>query len=528
LAVFAAVAPPQVRAVRLTTLDFRPAVRILTSEDMPPGQVAREGEEVVIRLRAEAPEGLALPAVERPLEGIRLEREAGRTTLRVKVAPEVPFEASQEAGMVTVVFGEQPAPDLRGPVTPELYRRLFPTGGSGTAAPTEEGAATQGLGAGHEGLALGRLILRPYATASYVNADVLAFGTPVPVRDRYLQVAPGVTASLPIRDGLLAAEFEPRFRFFSSIPQVGETSYFAGARLDIPVGSRVFLRLGERFTRATLETTVVDPGREYFFDLSRYTFYDTTVAGHIEVGPRLWVQAGGAWTQARFDQSGAGFFDYDVRTGRVGLGYDVGTDLRATVSYAYERIPPSVDRAIVETTSHDVLASLAGRLGPLTSGTVTVGFRRQSNPQATAASHGFTGITLGGSLQRELGHASNIELTFNRSTDPSAFETNAYYVTNSITASLAAPVPLGLWARGTVGFLRNNYPNDAAAIEVPRRDDILAWTVGVGRQIGWRTWLRADYRRERRLSNLPGYDVTTDGFLIQLGIGLFGPGTARP
>ena len=40
--------------------------------------------------------------------------------------------------MLTVVFGEQPAPELRGPVTPELYERLFPTGAQGTGAPEEE------------------------------------------------------------------------------------------------------------------------------------------------------------------------------------------------------------------------------------------------------------------------------------------------------------------------------------------------------------------------------------------------------
>ena len=85
-----------------------------------------------------------------------------------------------------------------------------------------------------------------------------------------------------------------------------------------------------------------------------------------------------------------------------------------------------------------------------------------------------------------------------------------------------------MWARGSVGWLRNDYPNDASPIGVPRRDDILGFTVGLGREIGWRAWVRADYRRERRNSNLPGFDVTTDGFVVQLGVGLFGPGFSRP
>ena len=66
---------------------------------------------------------------------------------------------------------------------------------------------------------------------------MLAFGAPIPVRDRYLQVAPGVTASMPLLQGLLAAEYEPHLRFFSRIPEVKQTSNFAGARLELPVGS---------------------------------------------------------------------------------------------------------------------------------------------------------------------------------------------------------------------------------------------------------------------------------------------------
>jgi hypothetical protein len=198
------------------------------------------------------------------------------------------------------------------------------------------------------------------------------------------------------------------------------------------------------------------------------------------------------------------------------------------VSYLYERIPPSPDRAIVESGAHGVVGTLAGTLAPLTSGSATVGFRRQTNPLASGESRSFTGITLGGSLRRELGHSSSVELQWRRDTEPSAFETNAFYVTNSVVASLSLPGPFETWVRGSAGWLRNGYPNDAAEIGEPRRDDLLGFSVGVGREIGWRTWVRADYRRERRDSNLPGFDVTTQGFVVQLGVGLFGPGPSRP
>jgi hypothetical protein len=310
---------------------------------------------------------------------------------------------------------------------------------------------------------------------------------------------------------------------------VNETSHFAGAKLELPFGSRTLVRVGHRYTRAILETSVVDPGREYFFDLARYTFNETTAAARVDLGPRLSAEAEAGWRWARFDEAQeGGFFDYDTRAIRAGLGYDVGSDLRATVSYAFERIPPSPDRGLVESSAHTLLGTLAGTIAPLTSGSVTVGFRHQANPLAAGESASFSGVTLGGALRRELGRSSSVELQWNRATEPSAYDTNAYYVTNSLVASLSVPVPFEVWARGSVGFFRNGYPNDAPGLGAPRRDDIVGWTLGLGRQLGWRAWVRADYRRERRNSNLPGYDVTTNGFVVQLGVGLFGPGPSRP
>jgi hypothetical protein len=515
---------PEVLAVRLTTIDFRPAIRVLVSEDMPASRVIREGGEVVVRLPGIAPEELPLPEVEKPLQAIRVEREAEATVLRVAVGPEVPFEASFEPGLLTVIFGESPDPERRGPVTPELYGLLFPSEAAESAggeAPEEEEGEL--FGEERQGLYLGRVQLLPYLTVSYVDADVLAFAEPVPVRVRYLEINPGVTAHSPLFTGRLTAEYEPRLRFFSDIPEIGETAHFAGIRLDVPVGTRTLLRVGHRYTRAVLETTVVDPGREYFFGLGRYTFNNTTAAARVDLGPSLALELDAGWRWTRFDQQeGIGFFDYDSRAFRAGLGYDLRGDLRATVSYSYDRIPSPVERPLAESTGHTLQGTLAGQITALTSGSVTVGLRRQTNPLGVGGSENFTGITFGGSLRRELSFSSSLGVRFNRTPFPSAFEDNAYYVNTSVTALLDVPLPLGLWAQGSAGFLRNSYPTISSSIGAARRDDVWAWTVGIGRQLGWRTWLRGDYRREERHSNVPGFDVTTDGFVIQVGIGRAG------
>ena len=140
------------------------------------------------------------------------------------------------------------------------------------------------------------------------------------------------------------------------------------------------------------------------------------------------------------------------------------------------------------------------------------------------SSSSFTGITLGGSLRRQLGPSSSLGLLFTRATTPSGFDENAYYVNNSIAGTLTFGVPLELWAQGSLGYLRNSYPTASEEIGAPRRDEIWAWSVGLGRRIGAKVWVRADYRREERSSNIPDFDLTTDGFLIQVGVGRQGPG----
>ncbi len=508
---------PEVRAVRVTTIDARTALRVLTSDDAPGGIAARQGEEVVIRLPARLPEGLPLPATQKPIEGLRLEQGKAGTVLRVKIAPEVPFQLMNEPGLLTIVFGVQPAAELGAAVTPELYARLFPTGTAGASA---EGQASVRPESGREGWGIGRVALRPYLNASWVDADITAFDDPQPVRAHYLQVGPGITASAPLFGAMLAAEYEPRLRFFSNLPQAEETSHVAGVKLEAPLGTRTLLRLGHRFARATLETTIVDPGREYFYDLSRYTFNDTTLGARVELGPRLFAEGEAGARRTRFDQADAGFFDYDSRAVRAGIGYDLGGSLRTLVSYTFERVPPSEERPVVETSAHALTGTLSGEIGPLMTGSLSAGYRTQTSPHATGDSRSFRGFVVGGSLQRALGHAASLGLTLNRSAQLSAFETNAYYVDNSATLSLSVPLPFEISGNGSAIWLRNDYPNDASAIGTPRRDRILAWTLGVGRRVGARAYVRADFRRERRDSNLPGFDVTTDGFVIQLGLGL--------
>jgi len=57
-------------------------------------------------------------------------------------------------------------------------------------------------------------------------------------------------------------------------------------------------------------------------------------------------------------------------------------------------------------------------------------------------------------------------------------------------------------------------------VGAPREDDIAGWTVGLSRSLTRYAFLRADYRVDRRTSNLPDIPNTTHSLFVQLGIGL--------
>jgi hypothetical protein len=151
---------------------------------------------------------------------------------------------------------------------------------------------------------------------------------------------------------------------------------------------------------------------------------------------------------------------------------------------------------------------------------------RSLNPGAAAAGQRYSALLAALALQRQLGALSFVELRGGRTTDLSNFEDNAFYVSNFLDGAVTTPIPFGLTARGAVGYLWNTYRVIEAPIGEPREDTILGVAVGLGRNLGPRTFVRADHRRDRRRSNIPGYSVTTDGFIVQFGIG-FAPSGGR-
>jgi hypothetical protein len=403
----------------------------------------------------------------------------------------------------------------------ELYPRLFPTGAP--EAPKEESVPLpEVIEPGQdEGVAVGPFRVRASVDARYVDADTFVESTAVPTKDRYLEVLPRVAAAAPVGEGRFTLDYAPVFRAFATYDDINSDSHALGARIDLPVGSRVTLRAGDRFRSGVLDTRVVDPGGEYFFGLGSFRRNDADAGASIMVGPRLSVELGGALGTVRFQEK-SNFFSYDTRSASAGFGYEVTPSLKAVASYVYDAVPRPDERPEAEATAHSGRLTLTGDILPLLSGEVSVGYRSQDSPNAGPGGTSYSGITMSAALSRQIGRDSLLAVYASRSTPVSAYEENAFYVSTGLQGTLQVPLPARLQLRGGLGYQWNDYRTVASAIGKPREDRILGWYVGLRCPVWSKLYLSGAYHSEDRRSNVDTFDTNADGFYLQLEWDIFG------
>jgi hypothetical protein len=402
---------------------------------------------------------------------------------------------------------------------PELYPQLFPSGPPVTP-PEESVAPLEIIEPGQEaGIPFGPFRVRAAVDARYVDADTFVESSSTPTRDEYLEVQPRVAAVAPVGDGHFTLDYAPVFRAFATYDDVNSSSHSLGARVDLPVGTRVTLRASDRFRSGVLDTRVVDPGGEYFFGLGHFRRNDAEGGASIMVGPRLSVELGGAFGTVRFQQK-SDFFDYDTRM--ASAGFELTPNLKAVASYVYDAVPRPPDRPEAEATAHSARLSLTGDILPLLTGELSVGYRNQDSPNAGPGGTSYSGLTVGAALARQIGRDSYLSVYASRSTPPSAYEENGFYVSTSVQGTLQVPMPAQFQLRGGLGYQWNDYRTVASEIGQPREDRILGWYVGLRRPVRRNFFLSAAYRSEDRTSNVDTFDTDADGFYFQLEWDIFG------
>jgi hypothetical protein len=404
----------------------------------------------------------------------------------------------------------------------DLYSKLFPYSAEAPPAPM---AATEAVSPAPEeiapGLRMGPFNVRPGVRAGYVDATANFLANPQPVRDQYLEVQPKLAADAAVGTGRLSLTYEPVLRAFGSFDVTQSTTHPVEATLDTSLGTRGRLKVSDTFVSGVLETTQVDPGGEYFFDLGRFNKNAVGAAASIEMSPRFTLELGGGYDWVDFTEPSA-FFGYTRALGSVGVGFEATPTLKTMFSYAYDTVPENDERPEAKSRAHSLQVGLTGDILPLLRGSVTVGYRDQDSPNAGVGGQRFKGVTAGASLTRDLGREAALTLLFNRSTPLSNFDDNAFYVTTAVSASFLAPLPYDIALNAGGGYHWNDYETLVTGEDFAREDRIFGWFVGLRRPIDRRVSAFAGYRWERRRSNIAPFENDTDGFLLQLDVDIFG------
>jgi len=504
----------------------RLALRIQTDGRLTGVGQRREGDDIVLTLSAVAAPGLPLPAPSSPVKAFHLEKAASGLVLRIELekgasSRSASLEPLPGGTLLTLLVGaeagkeEKPSEEVAA-----LYKSLFP--GSASDAPGAQGASTPESAAAAppddtvQGLRVGPLNVQPSLTASYIEAKDIFLDTPQPTSASYIQIEPKV--GLVSWEGQLKGSYEARLRRATSIETLRNTTHLANLSLDLPLGPSLAIRASDHFARGTLEANEVDPGREYFYQLGPFTRNQVVAGARLTGAGRLDIDLSGSLNQVSFDGPSS-FFDYRSELVSAGLGFQLTPLLRASLSYVYDRIPRPPQRPEAESSANSGVFTLDGEMGGLVRGQLAIGYRDDQSPQAAAGGQHYRGLTATASLVKEFSRASSLTLTGTRTTLASAFEQNAFYVDSSGQIELRAPLPYSLALRAGVGYWLNQYQTQASQIQASREDRIFGWSAGLGRSLTRWGYLRADYRREERKSNIPGLTNTTHAFVVQMGVG---------
>jgi hypothetical protein len=441
---------------------------------------------------------------------------------------EVPARSGEVTAAAPPVVPLDPAPAVASAPSAEEeagsqaeFISLFPAPNEGRPMfepPLEQVDAVQGP---TNGILLGRFLFQPLAEFSWVRGDNVTLDAEDPFSDDAIYARAVADFKLIESENTLDFAYQLRYRNFQEFDLLKENfSHGFDVRTNVPVSPRMQFDARNHFLRGTFETTEFDPGQEVFFNVEPFNHNLTEVGLTMDLNERLGVALNGGYDFVRFRDDQTVFFDYEtIRTG--GRFYYRRSPLSSIFGeYVRDITPEPSTRPEAKSTSNAVQLGLQGELSPLLTGTVRAGYSWQEFGDGASGLE-YRGFVASASLTRYFTEAASILIEAGRQTNLSNFEDNSYYLTNFGTVQFTGPLRQNLQLVTGASLYDNRYPLESIESAEPRNDHALAGWVGAAYFFSPLTYFRADYRYERRRSNLDPFQYTSNVLRIIVGVGIF-------
>jgi hypothetical protein len=416
-------------------------------------------------------------------------------------SPSQPDESPEEQGEFISLF---PAPDDSRP--------LFET-------PLEQIDAVGGGLPG--GILLGRFLFQPMAELSWIRGDNLTLQTDEKFADNAIYARAIAAFDLMESENSLQFKYELRYRNFRKFELLQENlSHGFNLGTAIHLSPRMTFNADNHFMRGSFETIEFDPGQEVFFNVEPFNRNLAQAGLQMELSERLAAAVKATYNLVRFQGDEIAFFSYDTATAGFNFQYRVSPLSSIFGEYVRSNTPEPAGRPAAKSIGNGVLAGMQGELTPLLTGIVRAGYSWQEFGEGASALD-YRGFIASASLTRYFTEAASLTIEGGRQTNLSNFEDNNYYTTNFLNLQFTGPVRRNLQLLTGVSFFDNLYPRLSIEIPEARNDTAIAGWVGAAYFFTPMTYFRADYRHERRRSNLDQFEYSNNVIRIVVGLGFF-------
>jgi hypothetical protein len=319
---------------------------------------------------------------------------------------------------------------------------------------------------------LGKILIRPSARVSYLyESNLLNVPNSTASADHSFHLEPSIEAFLPVTRNGIRLGYTAAYRNYRNFELSRPLSHVVDADSRFDLTTLVSLSFREHFASSSLDSREYVPGREIVFSDAPFKRNDVAAQLDWTISSSDSLGLNGNWNKVSFDEIAPGtiatgeggeslstspFYDYDhYRTGGF-YRREISQRTGLIFSGSYLRDLTRDTRNIANSKGFETLIGIDTALTPLTSGQFSIGYRGESFPGAPQQD--FGGVVFRGLLQKEFTENMRISLAGSRSTNPSNFQSNAFYVTTGLGLVYAHELGPRITVTVSPAYQKNSYP----------------------------------------------------------------------